>query len=339
MSQSSISTLQELLDEELGSDPTTIRGLTNHLPMALVAKERLGADADELIRFAAAYSKRIAPLHEPENRLNEKTWQSAIGQSAAAADLRSYFVRLIREVGQDEALRTHLPALLPGVGGAGFHGVIRLAYAIEVSSPSRIAAGLAYLAEVGRPLSPLVRGEITTQDPAKVFAELSKSPDWSAPAPQKTIDEEMHIVAANDLFDAVVSSLEITDDTEDKLTEAALHVFASSNDFTALHGVTGLAAISSIRPWIDDGHQVSRFTFQALTAAYLSIGAPPLWSKGRLDEFVGSNKSDPSEVRSTAALSDDEHVSKLVYTAQRSWERTNDPLYLAVAARKALPVS
>lgn len=40
--------LQELLDEELGTEPTTIRGLTNHLPMALVAKERLGAVPDEL---------------------------------------------------------------------------------------------------------------------------------------------------------------------------------------------------------------------------------------------------------------------------------------------------
>jgi hypothetical protein len=337
MSQSSISTLQALLDDELGSDPTTTRGLTNHLPMALVAKERLGADADELIRFAAAYSQRIAPLPEPANRLNEKTWQSAIGNSAAAADLRSYFVRLISDVGPDEALRTHLPALLPGVGGAGFHGVIRLAYAIEVSSPSRIAAGLAYLAEVGRPLSPLRSGNVTTQEPTDVFAELSRSSDWPAPPPQKTIDEEMHIVAENSLFDTVVSSLEITDDTELKLAEAALHVFASSDDFTALHGVTGLAAISSIRPWIEDGHQVSRFAFQALTAAYLSIGAPPLWAKSQLDEFVGGNESDPNEVRAVAALSDDEHVSKLVYTAHQSWERTDDPLYLAVAARKALP--
>ena len=338
-SSTSNSTLQELLDEELGADSTTIRGLTNHLPMALVAKERLGADADELIRFATAYSSRIAPLSEPENRLNEKTWQSAIGQSAAAADLRSYFVRLLSEVGPDEALRTHLPTLLPGIGGAGFHGVIRLSYAIEVSSPSRIAAGLAYLAEVGGPLSQLVPGEARTQDPMKVFVELSKSSAWSVPPSQKTIDEEMRIVAHNELFGGVVSSLEVTDSTEARLAETALHVFASSDDFTALHGVTGLAAISSIRPWIGDDELVSRFAFQALTAAYLSIGAPPLWSPERLDEFVGSNERDHKEVRAVAALSDDEHVSKLVYTASTCWERTNDPLYLAVAARKALPHS
>ncbi|HEY5266714.1 MAG TPA: questin oxidase family protein [Acidimicrobiales bacterium] len=339
MSQSSTSTLQELLDEELGADPTTVRGLTNHLPMALVAKERLGADADELIRFAAAYSSRIAPLPAPENRLNARTWQSAIGQGAAAADLRSYFVRVITEVGSDEALRTHLPALLPGIGGAGFHGVIRLSYAIEVSSLSRIAAGLAYLAEVGTPLSQLVPGLSTTEDPTDVFVDVSKSLEWTSPLSQKTIDEEMRIVASTERFNGVVSSLRITDDTEERLADTALRVFASCDDFTALHGVTGLAAISSIRPWIDNDELVSRFAFQALTAAYLSIGAPLLWSPDRLDEFAGSNTSDLAEVRSVAAMSDDEHVSKLVYTATQSWERTNDPLYLAVAARKALPHS
>lgn len=123
------------------------------------------------------------------------------------------------------------------------------------------------------------------------------------------------------------------------MAEAALQVYASSNDFTALHGVTGLAAISSIRPWIEDDELVSRFAFQALVAAYLSIGAPPLWSSDRLDQFVDSNRSDTKEVRAVAAFSDDEHVAKLVYTALGSWERTNDPLYLAVAARKALPTS
>ena len=63
--------LQQLLDDELTSDPTTTRGLTNHLPMALVAKERLGADADELRRFATLYSRRITTLDEPSTRLEE----------------------------------------------------------------------------------------------------------------------------------------------------------------------------------------------------------------------------------------------------------------------------
>jgi len=331
--------LQELLDEELEADPTTVRGLTNHLPMALVAKEGLGADADELTRFAVAYSTRITALDESSTRLDEHTWHSAIGNYGAAADLRSYFVRRVAEEGTDETLRKHLPALIAGISGAAFHGVIRLAYAIEVSSPSRVAAGLAYLAEVGSPLRPLVPGAVGAQDPMTILADLSKSPDLPTPPRLRIIDEEMRVVANSDVFDAAVASLEVTEDSDQKLAQTALHLYASTDDFTALHGVTGLEAINSLRPWNDDNELLSRFAFQALVAAYLSIGAPALWSRDQLDEFVGTDERDPKEVSSSAAFSTDEHVSKLVYTARRSWEKTNDPLYLAVAARKAFPIS
>jgi hypothetical protein len=303
--------------------------------MALVAKEGLGADAHELIRFAKAYSKKITALEEPSVRLDEKTWKSAIGNRDAAADLRDYFIRQVTDLGPEASLRTHLPDLIAGVGGGAFHGVIRLAYAIEVSSPSRIAAGLAYLAEVGSPLRPLVPGDVTTGDPAKILADLSRSANLTETTGLKDIDEEMRLVAQSDLFDAAVSTLEIADDTLQKLAVAALHLYASTDDFTALHGVTGMEAIAYLRPWVDDHELLSRFAFQALAAAYLSIGARPLWSRDRLDEFAGSNDRDPNEVASIAALSNDEHVSKLVYTARRSWEKTSDPLYLAVAARKA----
>src|SRR5579863_7897764 len=85
MGPSTSPVLQELLDEELGADPTTVQGLTNHLPMALVAKHGLGADADELVRFATAYSTRITSLDEPSVLLDEGTWKSAIGERDAAA--------------------------------------------------------------------------------------------------------------------------------------------------------------------------------------------------------------------------------------------------------------
>jgi len=327
--------LQQLLDEELGTDPTTVRGLTNHLPMALVAKERLGADDDELVRFASMYSRRVTSLEGPVVHLEESTWQAAIGERDAAADLRDFFVRRVDEAGVDETLRTHLPALLPGISGAAFHGAIRLAYAIEVSSPSRIAAGLAYLAEVGSPLRALVPGAVTTQDPVEILKGLSNSPDLLVPPTGTNIDEAMRAVAQFDHFDAAVSSLEVTSDTDQRLARMALHLYAATDDFTALHGVTGFEAITSLRPWVDDDVQFMRFAFQALAAAYLSIGAPPLWSLDRLDEFVGTNEHDPTETASIGAYNDDEHVSKLVYTAHRSWGKTGDPLYLAVAARKA----
>ena len=337
MGENASQVLQELLDDELGTDPTTVRGLTNHLPMALVAKRGLGADADELLRFAAAYSSRVVAIDAPSTQLDGNTWRSAIGDYDAAADLRAYFVRQVADAGSDETLRLHLPALLAGISGAAFHGVIRLAYAIEVSSPSRIAAGLAYLAETGQALKELAPGAVSTTDPIAILAKLSTTSGLPVPTKQMRIDDEMRAVAQSDIFDAAVASREVTDETDELLARAALHLYASTDDFTALHGVTGCEAISSIRPWVDDQQLLSRFAFQALVAAYLSIGAPHLWSRDRLDEFVGSNESDPMNVATIAAFNDDEHVSKLVYTARRSWTKTADPLYLAVAARKTIP--
>lgn len=339
MKDSSSPELQELLGEELASDPTTVQGLTNHLPMALVAKHRLGADGGELRRFAATYSRKLAPLTSARERLDRATWKNAIGDSRAATELRSYFAHCVTEEGVETTLLAHLPALLPGVGGAAFHGVIRLAYAIDASSPLQIAAGLAYFAEVARPLAALLPTRGTTHGSEEIFTAMSRTSAWSAKTSARLIDEAMHNVAEREGFEDAAASLEVDAESEVNLAACALRLHASTNNFTALHGVTGLAALSVVRPWIEDQELVDRFAFQALLAAYLSIGAPAIWSNDRLDEFASSSSADLAEIGAVAADSDDEHVAKLAYTTLGAFEKTGDPLYLAVAARAVAPSS
>jgi hypothetical protein len=198
------SVLQELLGEELDSEPTTTRGLTNHLPMALVAKQRLGASAEELRRFARIYSKKLSPLSDTSSRLDRSTWETAIGDSTAATVLREYFARCIVDDGVESTLRSHLPLLIPGLGGAGFHGVIRLAYGIESSSPPQIAAGLAYFAEVARPLRQLTPRTNATEDPEEILTALSISLEHSTPTRLPLIDDEMRLATSFEDFDRVV---------------------------------------------------------------------------------------------------------------------------------------
>src|ERR1700691_1776613 len=89
--------LSELLDDELTTDPTTSNNLTNHLPMALVAKARLGANDDELRRFATFYSRKNVPLAPMQHPLPSSTWTTAIGQKGASGDLRDYFERVVND--------------------------------------------------------------------------------------------------------------------------------------------------------------------------------------------------------------------------------------------------
>ena len=335
MSPRDTSVLAELLDEELGSDPTTARQLTNQLPMALVAKANLGADDAELRRFANVYSKRNVPLASVQHGLDATSWSKAIGQKGASGDLRDYFVRCVNDVGVRETMNNHLPALLPGISGAAFHGAIRLAYALEVESPTRVAAGLGYLAEVATPLGPVVPSGIKSNDPLELIVNFATSHRWAFNAGDQNIGDRMQTVAREEEFQSLAMSLQLDGNTERKLANTALRIYAATDDFTALHGVTGLAAISSLRQWSGEPSHIDLFAFQALAAAYLTIDAPPLWSEDRVDAFVASNSAQPQDIELVGANSNDEHVSKLIYTSLRNWGKTKDPLYLAVAARQA----
>ena len=146
----------------------------------------------------------------------------------------------------------------------------------------------------------------------------------------------MHMVAERDGFTQAVASLAVNGETLVKLESFALKLFGTTDDFTALHGVTGLAAVSTLIPWVDDQELMARYASQALVAAFLSIGAPKLWSADRLDEFIATTRVQLDEIRLRAANCDDEHEAKLVYTALRAYEQSHEPLYLAVAARASI---
>ena len=127
----------------------------------------------------------------------------------------------------------------------------------------------------------------------------------------------------------------ISPNTPSELAQVALELFATTNDFTALHGVTGIAALQHLRFWCDDPETFDYFCAQALAAAYVSIGAPPLWPAERLESFVGTNDRTIAAIAAVGANSDDEHIAKLIYTSLEAHASLPNPLYVAVAAREA----
>lgn len=336
MATSSNVVLNSLLDNELSFDATTKSGLTNHLPMALVAKAGLGAGSDELARFATTYQVRLVPVEVPLDVLTGVTWRHVIGEPDAYPDLLGYFNREVADNGVETTLRNHLAYLIDGVSGAGFHGVIRLAYALETNVPLQVSAGLAYFAASAMTLGPMEDGLATSESPEELLINLARDPQWGSLESVRMISARMRLVASRPEFAQVASSLAIGEDTFRQLADVALKVYASTNDFTALHGVTGLEAIARLRPFVDDVDRLDRASFQALAAAYLTIGAPSLWSVDRLDEMKAMTTLDATAVARRASRSDDEHVAKIVYTAQRLGEKTGDKLYLSVAERAVM---
>jgi hypothetical protein len=327
--------LENLLDEELAFDATTTNGLTNHLPMALVAKSGLGASSEELRRFATRYEVRLAPRDDVVAQLTAATWRGAIGHVGSFEVLCDYFTRAVNDDGPQATLQHHLDALLPGICGAAFHGAIRLAYALELSSPSRIAAGLAYLAESAAPLGEPLTSHSCSQTFVEVLADLSSSREFEGLPSRGLISEEMLDVAAMDAFRNVVATCRLDDDTIDDLRRAALILYATTGDFTSLHAVTGVEALTALRPFAQDVTGFDAACVKGVAAAYVTVGAPPFASPDQLSTLRASNHATVDDIAAVGANSDDEHVSKLVYTSLRLRAKTSDDLYLAVATRKA----
>lgn len=327
--------LAELLDEELAFDATTGTRLSSHLPMALVALERLGADDARLTEFAARYRRRLVPVPDGGGISTFDEWREARGRADAYGPARAYLEGQIAEHGRDAVVSRHLDHLVDGLAGAAFHGVIRLAYALESASDARIAAGLAYLTEVHQPLGDRGRGLAITDDPVAALARVAALEGLRTVAATGTIGQRMRAVARHPEFDGVVDWLEVDASTPRRLTDAAAALYAQTDDFVALHGLTASHAITIVWPFVSDHGALCAHWFQALAAAYATIGAPRLADPTVPLEPWLLDAAPWSAIAPAAAASDDEHVIKLVYTARSLDAHAPDPLLRAAAARQA----
>ena len=324
-----------LLDDELRYDATTSTHLSNHLPMALVALHALGADDERLGAFARSYARRLMPIDDDGEVTTFDEWLAARGRRGSYGAVRRYFDAAIDRAGVDGTLRRHLPELAAGVGGGAFHGVIRLAYALEAQSAPRIAAGLAYFTEVYLPLGHRGHGSPWTRDPIVALRQLCDIDALARISTGANIGQRMRLVGSHPTFAGVIDSLAVDEGTPAALTAAAVALYAATDDFTALHGVTGSHAISIIAPYVEDRDTLVAHWFQALAAAYMTIGAPRIRPpEGPLLMLI-EDPPDWDAIASSACTSPDEHVIKLVYTARELDRRREDPLLAAVAARQA----
>ena len=124
--------------------------------------------------------------------------------------------------------------------------------------------------------------------------------------------------------------LEIMPDTMQRLARAVLEVYAATADFTALHMVTAVQAARSVLPCCGAPETATRYLWQAIAAAYLSIGKPAIPEMPALDP---ADAPEWPSILEAACEAEDEHVIKIVYSCWAEHAAYNDPLYRAVAGR------
>lgn len=303
-------------------------GLSNHLPMSLVALERLGARQEQLQAFAAAYAGQLEALPPPLGVITEETADGFLGRVETEGSWVEFFAGRLAAAGTQAVLRTWIKRLLPGIGSVAFHAILRLAYALEAGSGREIAHALAQWAADYSTLGELPAFEGPSRSPGEVLAGLAGDPRFFTGRYRgKRITVRMEQVKADPEFPPLVAAVGASGLDAPGLARAFLEAYLGTGNFTVLHAVTGLQAFELLTPFMEDPVLARRRLWQALVCAYLSAGGPSLGCKLKGDPGLGWE-----EIRRRAAASQDEHDIKLAYTCWSRWRDCGDDLYRRAAS-------
>jgi hypothetical protein len=334
------SDLARLLDAELAFEATTRHGLSNHLPMTLIAARALGADPIRLQEVFERGRRRLVPISEGSSdrgtAITDRSWHRHLGTGVRYAELRSYFDDEIARIGWQQTVRAHASVLVEAAPAAAFHGMIRLAYGIEVAHPGQIAGGLAYWSDQWAPLSSAAptaaRGAASF---GTVLGLLRDAPSLrDRHFDDALITTKLAAVAAEPAFGAALAAV---DPDLDAIAAGAVNLLALTDDFVALHAVTGTNAARVIGSHLEPSTRalLDRRVFEAVAAAYVAFGAPRVPSDDELRTMRTTVQATWDELALVAVASSDDHVIKLAHTARGEHARTGDSLYRFVAAQHA----
>lgn len=302
--------LSTLLDRVTAFEPEYNGGLSNHLPMALIALERLGASEARLDEYYAFYVPRLSVVdaRQGDSPLDFQ-WTQAIGKLDQFRLARGYFLQRLIKEGKDTVLREVLPILFNGVGAAAFHGLIRTAYALEAQHDSELATALAYWACRFLPLAENEprSGEMRFDEWVKPFLSL-RLPDGKF----NLIFEKMHTAARSEDFSKSLHGLAVDDNTLSCLSQYACRLYLREKNFTVLHLITGTHAARLLMPWISDREDSIRHFAIAYAAGLVAAGITNNVASRPAVERMGWN-----EITTRAISNQNDHVIKLVYSCMQ----------------------
>lgn len=324
--------LVELLTAGLAHAPEDAEGLGNHLPMALAALHHLGAGPERLAAFAQSHALRLQPAPPPQPWSPGDPWPDRLGRPEAWSGYRALFTEWITQEGATDMLGQVLPQLMPGVGAAAFHGLIRTASAVRCGHLGELADGLALwasrhlrLGALHHPLAGTARAP-ATEDPQALLRELP-----ARRSRQRLISDQLRDVGRDGRINRVAARLMVDGHTLERLARTAAFAYAHTGNFTALHLVTATHALRMLTRFLDEPLVAWAWHWQAFAHAVVAARLQP----------AGEVVLRPWKVLIARALDhDDEHVIKLVESCreeEQAYARRGETLWRLAASRAVSP--
>jgi hypothetical protein len=311
---------------EWGHDIPGKPGLSNHLPMALIALYRLGASKEELDTFFHSYVPKLRPLEAASNGITAENYKNHLGTHRENGSWIHFFRVEAESRGLSEVLKVYLPELMPGVAAAALHPIIRLGYALDIGSEEEAIHALAAWGYSYIPLA-IAGAPKGKHSPEQVLEAMQNSPTLSnQPTPDGLITEQLLECSARVSFQETVNQANPeTLHLGDLARLVRLFYLASGGDFTALHCVTSLHAYRNLLPYLNE-RDATQSLWPVLCAAYISRGTPNL---RKIEPVEGPGWDD---VVARCIDSNDSHAIKATYTGLMEGEYYGETnAYLSVA--------
>ena len=296
--------------------------LANHLPMVLIALDKMTATPAQLRHAFDRSTPHLQP--RPGSPVEDITdIAECRNRDDRFPSALRYYETQLKQFGIAKCLQQELPKLLPAIATAAFHGLIRTAYGVDARHLEEIAMGLAYWNLDFHTLAS--SDEQVPRSAAELMSLVAeKYPD--IPVTPGNIADHMQSVTGQPGWMETPIQPELLG-LED-IAQVAINAYLGTKDFTLLHGVTGCHALRLILPYCADQESALRYFWQGLVVAYLSTG-PKTIQPIELPE-VKNISLRQAEIRERALHSEDDHVIKLAYSALEEFHYYGNTRYLRV---------
>ena len=311
-------------------------GLTNHEPMVVSALKELGASKAHIERYQTMMAEKTQPVIEPAVTISDdndlKSW---FGKGENYAGLHQYFGEQQLRLSNRTLINRYVPMLADGVTGGALHPIIRLGHAVHDFNDGEIVAALAYWAWAYQVIPyPQSDSEVETSEPLeKIVEHLLDGVEWPTERIDcPTITEEFAEVAAMQAYQQLRFYQPIAALSFEALQQLAISALWMHDDFTLLHGVTGMLAAERVTSWLDDKDVLLQPMWKALVVAWLSKGLR--WRP--MPNTQGEPNFSLPQIKTIAAHGTRDHTVKLVAACLENYQRTNNKLYWLVAEREVM---
>ena len=318
--------------------------MASHLPMLLVAMHRLGASAARMRDFCHDYREAngLVPIPEQSQVITRADWHHYLGQREREGDYRAFFAGEIDRLGRLDASRLYLPDLVEGIAASAMHALMRMGYAAWTNNDAEVASALGYWASTFLCLGRATGAAPSTNNPLDVLHAMYAPPAFKDLTTEiDLLWHHMRAVSSKPEFLPVADMLAVDERTPRRMAEASLVLFASTEDFSALHALTAGHWMRMIAPYHRETGTALRYYWQAVAALVPKIGFPALALAEQLECWRNQTLPDWPELAEQALSSScanlgevGEHDLSLTFSAWEEYRVYGDPLYRFVAARR-----